>query len=94
MRDYLNGRPEIFTSSFAVQNIPVDSSGGEIRELIQILVDESLIMSEIQIGLRSVIRNINLTMLVRAHGSGIDIDIRVELLGSDLKSSCLEKPSE
>ena len=51
-------------------------------------------MSEIEIGLRTVLRNIDLSMLVGTHGSGIYVDIRIQLLCGNLKTSRFEKSSE
>ena len=51
-------------------------------------------MTEIEIGLRSVIGNVHLSMLIRRHGAGIDIDIGIELLDRYAESSCFQKKTE
>ncbi len=51
-------------------------------------------MSEIQIGLRSVLGHIYFAVLIRAHRSGIYVDIGVELLRRHLQSPCLEQASQ
>jgi hypothetical protein len=43
-------------------------------------MSKTLVVAEIEIGLRSVVGNENLAVLERAHSPGIDIQIRVELL--------------
>ena len=94
MRNYLYRRSEILASSLLVKYIPIYLTCGKVGELVKVFIDESLIVSEVKICLGSVVRNINLTMLVRAHCSGIHIDIRIKLLCCYLKSSCLQKTAQ
>ena len=80
MRDNLNGTPMVITAAFFLQYGPVDLTGGHIGILIQIFINKTFIVTEIQIGFCSVIRYENFTVLDRIHGTGINIDIRVEFL--------------
>ena len=45
--DDLNGLAEVSTLTLLVQHVPVDLAGGEVRILVQVLVDEALVMAEI-----------------------------------------------
>ena len=94
MRDYLHRGSQVLAPSLAVQNVPVYSSGCQVRELVKVLIDESLVMSQVQIGLSAVIRNIDLTVLIGTHGSGINVDIGIKFLRCDLQPSRLEKSSK
>lgn len=51
-------------------------------------------MSEIQIGFRAVLGDEHFTVLERAHGTRIDVDIGVELLGCDLEPAAFEQTAE
>ena len=51
-------------------------------------------MPEIEVRLRAVLRHVDLTVLVRAHGSRIHVDIRIQLLCSHLEPPGLEQPAE
>ena len=51
-------------------------------------------MSEIEIGLGAVIQHINFAVLKRIHRSGIDIEIRVELLENNAQTAQLEQRAE
>ena len=51
-------------------------------------------MTEVKVGLCAVLRDVNLTVLVRAHCTRINVNVGVELLRGNLESSCLEKSSE
>ena len=43
-------------------------------------VGEPLVMPQVQVGLRAVVRDVDLAVLVRAHGPRVDVDVRVEFL--------------
>ena len=84
MRDHLNRRSQIFSSPLLIQNVPVHLSCCQIGILIQIFINEPLIMSQIQIGFRPVFRHIHFPMLIRAHRTGIYVNIGIQLLGCNL----------
>ena len=80
--------------SFFIQHIPIDLTGGQIGKFIQILVDKPFIVPQIQIGFRTVFRNIDLSVLIGAHGAWVHIDIGVQLLGCYLQSSGLQQAAQ
>ena len=94
MRDDLHGFAQIIALAFLVQNIPVHLAGGQVGELVQILVNKALVMSQIQVGFRTVIGDIYLTVLERAHGTRVNIDIRVQLLCRNFQTACLEQAAK
>ena len=94
VRDHLNRFTQVFPAAFFVQDIPVYLPGGQVGILIQILVDKALIMTKIKIGLRSIFRYINFPMLIGTHRPGIYIDVRIQLLRSDLQPSGFQEPSQ
>ena len=87
MGNDLNGLAQVFAPAFLVQYVPIYFSGGEIRETVQILVNEALVVAQVQVRLSPVLGNVNLSMLVGAHGTGIDIDVGVQLLGCHLETA-------
>ena len=60
----------------------------------QALVDEALIVAEVQVGLRAVVRDEHLAVLDRVHRAGVDVDIGVELLHGHGIAARLEQPAE
>ena len=88
VRNHLDSRTEIFPSPFLIEHIPVDLARGEVRILIQILVNKPFVMSQIQICLRPIFRNEDLPMLVGAHCTCIYVDIRIQFLSRDFQASC------
>ena len=84
MGNYLNCRAKIFATSFLVKNIPINLTCCEVRIFVQVLVDKPFVMSEVEVGFSTVLGNVNLAVLIRAHSARVNIDIRVKLLRSNL----------
>ena len=63
VRNDLYGASTIIAAAFLLQNRPVDLSCGDVGILIQIFINETLIMSQIEIGFRSVLGDKNLAVL-------------------------------
>ena len=93
MRDYLYGSSAIISTAFFLQNGPVNLTGCHIGILCQTFVDEALVVTEIQIGFRSIIRYEHFTVLNRVHGSRINVDIWIELLHGDFVATRFEQTS-
>ena len=94
VRDNLNGSSAVVAAAFLLKYGPVDLSGGNIGILVQTFIDETLIMSQVQVCLGSVIGNEHLAVLYRIHGSGIDIDVRVKFLHGHFVTAGFEQSSE
>ena len=88
MRNYLHGASQIIPVSLFIQHIPVHLTCRQIAELVEILIDKTLVMTQIQIGLCSVLRYKNFPMLIRTHGARVDIDVRIQLLRRNFQPSC------
>ena len=94
VRYHLHSTSEVFPAPLLVENVPVDLSSGKVREFIEIFINESFVVSEIEICLSTVLRNVYLSVLEWTHRSGIHIDIRVQLLCSPLEAPRLQETSE
>ena len=73
MRDDLDRRAEIIAASFARDDVAIHSPARHIVALPRANAREPLVMPQVQIGFGAVIGDIDFTMLIRAHGSGIDV---------------------
>ena len=60
----------------------------------EVLVDEPLVMADVEVRLGTVLRHEHLPVLERAHRSGVDVQIRVELLRLHLEAPRLQQPPE
>ena len=91
VRDDLHRRAEVLALALLVEDRPVDLARRDVGVLRQVDIDEALVMAEIEVGL---IRDKDLTVLVRAHRTRIDVDVRIEFLDRDLDSPALEETAE
>ena len=80
MGDDLNRTTQIITTAFLTNNRIIDLTGRKVGFFGQVGGGVALIMAQVQIGLSTIISDKNLTVLKRAHGSRINVDIGVQLL--------------
>ena len=80
MRNDLHGAAAVIAPALFLQDGPVNLTRGHIGVFVQIFIDETLIMSKIQICLGAVFGNKHLAVLDRVHGSRINIDVGIKFL--------------
>ena len=78
---------QIFATALLGEDIGIDLTRGQIGVFVQVLVDEALVMTKVQICLGTVFRHINFSVLIGTHGAGVNIDIRVQLLRGHFQSA-------
>ena len=94
MGNDLHRLAQIFAAAFFGEHVPVYLSRSEVGVLVQILVDKAFIMPQVQVGLRAVLGHEYLAVLIGAHGAGVYIDIRVQLLGRHLQTAAFQKAAK
>uniref|UniRef100_A0A6J7NQU0 Unannotated protein n=1 Tax=freshwater metagenome TaxID=449393 RepID=A0A6J7NQU0_9ZZZZ len=94
VRDDLHGLAEVVTASLSSKYCLIDRPGCRVRQTVEVLVNEAFVVPEIKVCLATVIGDVHLAVLVRVHGSRIDVDVRIELLHGDPKATHLEKSTE
>ena len=83
MRNDLHRFAKVIAPPLPVDDRLIDLAAGEIVMPRQHAIGEALVMPKIEIGLRSVVQNIDFAVLKRAHRSRIDVEIRIEFLEND-----------
>ncbi len=94
VRDDLHGTAEEVAAALSADERLVDRAGGDVAVARQRLVDEALVVAQVQVGLGAVVGHEDLAVLERAHGAGVDVEVRVELLDRHLQPAGLEQPAE
>ena len=87
----LHGLAEIRSLPLLLYDSLVDAAGGDVVGLRHAHVQETLVVTEVQVGLRTVVGDIAFAVLVGVQGSGIHIDVGIELLDRDTQSPALEQ---
>jgi hypothetical protein len=84
VRDDLHGGAEIVAAALPVDDVLVDAARGDVVEPARGDPGEALVVPEVEIGLRPVVGDEDLAVLIRAHGPRIDVQV-----GSSLRSRTL-----
>ena len=94
VRDDLDGLAQVLAPTLGGQDRAVDRAGGGVGASGEVLVDEPLVVTEVEIGLTTVVGDEHLAVLERVHGARIDVDVRVQLLHGDAQTPGLEEAAE
>ena len=84
VRDHLHGLAEVLALALLGEHRLVDRTGRRVRAARERNVDEAFVVPEVEVGLALVVGDEHLAVLERVHRSGVDVDVRVELLHRDL----------
>ena len=80
MRNYLHGTAKVIAAAFFIDYGKINFTGSYVGAFGQVDVDKALVMAKVKVGFRTVVGNKNLAVLVRAHGAGVYVNVRVKLL--------------
>ena len=91
MGNDLHRTAQVIPPAFLRNNGLVDFTGSHIGTLGQVDINKPFVMAQVQVRFRAVIRHEHFAVLIRAHGSRIDIDIRIEFLYRNLIAPALQQ---
>ncbi len=94
VRDDLHRRAEVVAAPLLRDDVLVDAAGGDVVHLVRRPAGEPLVVAEVEIGLRAVVGDEHLAVLVGAHRPRIDVQIRVELPQPHFVAARLKKRAE
>ena len=94
VRDDLHGAAQVVAFTFLLQNALIDLAARQVVVPRKDAVSEALVMAKIEIRLRTVVQDINFTMLERIHRSRIDIEIGIEFLEDNAQTTQLKQRAE
>ncbi len=92
--DDLHGAAQIVPRPLPVEHVPVDLAGGDGGVEGQVLVDEPLVVAQVQVGLRPVVGDEHLAVLIGAHGAGVHVEIGIQLLDLDPQAPLLQQTAQ
>ena len=94
MWDDLNGLSEIVTTALSSQHRLINTAGCRIGGTREILIDETLIVTKVEVGFATIISHEHFTMFEGIHRAWVDVDVRVKLLHRDTKTTHLEQTTK
>src|SRR5690606_14491617 len=66
----------------------------DVGRRTEVDVEEAFVVPDVEVGLRPVLGDEHLPVLERVHGSGIDVEVRVELLHGDREATSTQESTE
>jgi hypothetical protein len=87
----LHGFAQIVTFAFFADHMLIHFARGDVVIAGESQVQEPLVIAQIQVGLAAIIQHKRLTMLVRTHGAGVDVQIRINFDGRHAQTRVLEQ---
>ena len=94
VRDHLHGLAQIIAAALARDDLFVDASAGEVVGLREAGMGEAFVVAQVEIGLGAVVGDEDFAVLERAHGAGIDVEVRIELLAGDLQAAAFQQAAD
>ena len=91
VRNDLHRTTQVIAPAFLGDDGLVNFTGSHIRTLGQVDIDKAFRMAQVQVCLRAVVRHEYFPVLVRAHGSRINIDVGIKLLHRYLIAPALQQ---
>ena len=80
VRDHLDRVAEVVAAALLGDHRRVDLPGRDVGDLAQVGVQEPLVVTDVEVGLRPVVGDEHLAVLERVHRPGVDVEVGVELL--------------
>ena len=94
VRNHLDGVAEVFAAALLRDNGGVNLTGGHVSGLVEVLVQETLVVSDVQVGFCTVVGDKDFTVLEGVHRTGVDVQVGVELLHGHREAARAKKLTE
>jgi hypothetical protein len=93
VRDDLHGRAQVVAPTLFVDHRLVDAPCGEVGVARAVHIQKPLVVPQVQVGLRAVVGDEHLAVLVGVHRARVDIDIGIHLEGGDRVAPAAQEPA-
>src|SRR5690606_15786553 len=94
VRDHLHRPAQVVAAALLLDHRLVDLAGGEVVVAAHPRALEALVVAQVEVGFRPILRDEHLPVLKRAHGARIDVDVGVQLDVGDADAARLEDRGE
>ena len=94
MRNHLHGFAQVVAPALFFQHALVDAPGGEVVGLLHAGFNKALVVSQVQVGFRTVVGHEDLTVLDGAHRAGVHVDIGVKFDKRDLEATRFQQSGQ
>ena len=93
VRNHLHGLAEIVAAAFFRDDRFVDAAGGPVMVAGEMRGGEALVVAEVEIGFRAVVRDKHFAVLIGRHCPGINVQVGIALLEGDFQAAAFKQAS-
>src|SRR6185437_4734298 len=94
VRDHLHRAAEVVAAALRLDHRLVDLAGGEVVVTAHLRALEALVVPEVEVGLGAILGDDHISVLARANGARVDVDVGVQLDVGDADAARLEDRGE
>ena len=94
MRNDLDSCAKVLATAFFTKNFTVNFTSCHVGIFVEIDIDETFIVTQVQICLSPIICHKDFSVLVRTHGPRINIDIRIKLLNGYFETTIFQETAQ
>src|SRR5699024_8410564 len=94
VRNHLHRASEVISATLFSDDFRIDFSRRDVGILVKVDVDETFVVSEVEIVIGPVFGDENFSVLIRTHCSRVNVQILIELLYRNAKSSVCQQSSQ
>src|SRR5690606_25756342 len=94
VRDDLDGATQVVATALFGNDRGVHLPRGDVGATAHKFVGKPLVVTEVKVGLGAIFSDEHLTVLVRRHGAGVDVQVRVELHHGDTHAPRLDQATK
>ena len=91
VRDDLDGLAQVVAAPLALDDATIHHAGRHIGELAEVLIDETLVVAEVEVGFGAIFGDEDFAVLVRVHGARIHVEVGVDFLNGNFQTARFEK---
>ena len=91
MRNDLDRPAEEIAAPFFADDLRVHLSAREVGRAAEADVNESFVVTQVEVRFRAVVEDVHLSVLVRTHRARVHVDIRIQFLNRHLEPALPQK---
>ena len=94
VRNHLHRATKVVAAALLIDHVLVDLAGRKAVARRHLSRHETLVMAEVEISFGTILGHIYLTVLIRAHGARIDVDVGIEFDEGDFEAARFKNRGE
>jgi len=90
----LDSCTKIFTFTFFTKNFAINFTSCYVRIFVKVDVNKTFIVTKVKVSFSTIVCHVNFTVLIGAHCTWVNVNIRVKFLDSYFKTAIFQKTTK